>query len=115
MKYYVVKYSDNWADEIDVEGIVVICESVYKQLIENFNTFCNDNFETTHFYGTNEYDYMTFKDFWNCLTFTEITKEEANVLDKYTNDLYKAYYVLIDLLNWDELKEECEEDEKDEY
>ena len=56
--YYLVKYNDNWADEIDIEGFALFTEEEYDEFISMINKVCDllragKTFE--YYIGTNEF------------------------------------------------------------
>lgn len=85
-QWLLVKFSDNWADEIDLEGFRVVTREAYdayvtKRLKQYPNGFCR-------YFGTNEEnEYASFQDYLDqTVTCEEITEEEAKVLEKFFPD-----------------------------
>ena len=78
MTYTVLKFEDNYADEFDVEGFVVVKSEFaekWKELVGSFE----DSFSFG--FGSNEAnDYDNGADFVSNITSVVITKEEAIVL-----------------------------------
>ena len=81
MKYYLYKYSDNWADEMDVEGFWVMTEKEKEQVLK----YINKKFKKggTVYLGTNEeIEYDNLRDVMRTFSFKEITRKEYDVLNK---------------------------------
>ena len=56
--YYLVKYSDNWADEMDIDGFALLTEELYDEFISMVNKICDllRDGETFEYYiGTNKF------------------------------------------------------------
>lgn len=56
--YYLVKYNDNWADEIDIDGFALFTEEEHDEFISMVNKICGllragEVFE--YYIGTNEF------------------------------------------------------------
>ena len=93
-KHYLLTFEDNYADEFDVYGSVIIDEDQYKDLYsvvaQAVNTedyskldedYTSDVFVSL---GTNEdIEYGDIADLMNQVTCTELTEEEYNVLMKF--------------------------------
>lgn len=75
--YYLIKYEDNYADEIEIDGHVVLMQEEYEaftKAIENIKPF-------EFCIGTNEnIDYQNEKEVKKTITITTITKEELQML-----------------------------------
>lgn len=76
-----VKWDDNWADEMDICGFVIMTDEEYKE----FNQYVNNIFVPFEIsVGTNEeLNYENGEDFLRSITVKEITEEETKVLDKF--------------------------------
>lgn len=89
-QYYLIKYCDDYADEFEVEGFMILngkqmdeWESKFEELRKCFNNHCNFEF----YFGTNEWvDYSSFEDFNKAFDTQKITKNEAVFLSKLTNN-----------------------------
>lgn len=85
-----VQFSDNWADEIDVDGGKVMTEKEY----ELYMTAAKKAFENAEgsidfVIGSNEWiDYNSIDSFKNTLTVRHITSEEYTVLKALNLDNY---------------------------
>ena len=56
--YYLVKYSDNWADEMDIDGFALLTEELYDEFISMVNKIrellrAGETFE--YYVGSNEF------------------------------------------------------------
>lgn len=98
-KHYLLQFEDNYADEFDAYGSVIIDEDQYKYLYsvvkqavttEDYSTLDEDY--TSDVYvglGSNEdIEYNDIADFMNQVTCTELTEDEYNVLMKFGFDDY---------------------------
>lgn len=78
-----VKYDGNWADEIDLQGFIVMTDSewkTYKKAIEHF--YSDRNFEVS--VGTNEeVQFADADDYFNSFEVKKITPEESETLRKF--------------------------------
>lgn len=77
--FYLVKYEDNWADEMDVSGHIILNErqlNTLKDAIKQINNF-------TFYVGTNEdIDYQDSKSVWSSLEVREISKDIVKELER---------------------------------
>lgn len=110
MKYYLVQYSGNYADEFDIYFHTVMSED---ELKEAKKTISNTSWEYEEFYfGTNEsIDISTYDLIQNLNNAKELTEEQYNVL----TDLGITNISFGDGLNWytiiERAKEWLEKDE----
>lgn len=64
--YYLVKYSDNWADEMDIEGFAVFTQKEFcdfSNAIEEIMNLIKNGKTYTYWFGTNEgveYDHVNY-------------------------------------------------------
>ena len=80
MAYYLLKYEDNWADEMDVEGHVILTEKEYQAFQESLE----DKDYFTFSVGSNEeIEYETIDDLKNRIDVDEISQEEYEVFKKF--------------------------------
>lgn len=79
-KKFLVKFEDNWADEMDINSHLVMSESeveAYKKLVRE------SEYPFELFVGTNQnIDYDSAEEFLACLTFIEVSEEDVLVLEK---------------------------------
>lgn len=81
MRYYLYKFSDNWADEMDIEGFAVMTEDEkdaalvkIKRQFKRGGTIC---------FGSNEEnEYDNLNDVLACISWNEISQSEYNTLRK---------------------------------
>jgi hypothetical protein len=83
-KHFILKYNDNWADEMDISGFAVMTESERDEYFAVFKKVFDINGYYTFVVGTNEeVEYNTLQDFTNAFHMSEITEEEAKVFSKF--------------------------------
>ena len=88
-----VQFSDNWADEIDVEGGILMTQDEYDKYItaakRAFTVDIDERGSIDFVIGSNEWiEYQDFRDFERTLKVTKVTKEEAKILKKFHLDDY---------------------------
>lgn len=83
-KYFLVKFTDNWADEIDVDGFDTLTEEEVKEFKNRVTSYFDENSEPyIYSIGTNEeLEYYDAETLLSYFTFKEITKEEYDVIKK---------------------------------
>ena len=101
-----VKFSDNWADEMDVKGFCIykskeeFDEDLKEEIVdsagiedEEYDDFISGNyFWYSHGIGSNEsLEYESFEDLYNKFSITEITDEEYDILHKYFGRSYGQF------------------------
>lgn len=89
MKYFLVTFDDNWADEMDIEGFAVATE-------DQLELFKRDlmaaNYPTEIYIGSNQsIGYNDFDDYWACVDHEEITLEEYNLISKLFSAKFETY------------------------
>lgn len=113
-KYFLVSYSSNWSDEMDIDGFCVMTEAGKKKYFEDFKKVFEVNGLYTFYVGTNEeIEYSNFADFKNDFTVEEISEEEAKVLDKLFQGSYAFVPDVQDAL--DNLEGESEGETEEEF
>lgn len=86
MEYLLIKYRDNWADEIDVEGFVVVKKSDWEALLNKMQAFFSARISWEFGIGTNEeIYYSTFKEWEKTLKYTELSEVEFIIISKVFN------------------------------
>lgn len=90
-KYYLVKYADNWRDEMDIDGFMVFTAKElieWSQELNKLEEFINRT-EFIFCIGTNEeMCYWSYADFISTLTLSAISEQEANFLTEHFGKLY---------------------------
>jgi hypothetical protein len=87
MKYYLYEFSDNWADEMDVQGFAPLTHIEKEIVEENINRKFRDGGSIS--FGTNEdNDYDDLEDVIACVSFTEISKSEYLTIKKLFGESY---------------------------
>ena len=88
-KYYLVKYTDNYADEFDVYGLALLTDTDRKY----FNNLEQEDLPITHYIGTNEeITYEHLNKLLRCYTWIEITELEYKLLDRLIGSDYGRFY-----------------------
>jgi len=78
--YYLLEFSDNYADEFDIDGLVIMTGD---ELDEYKNRVLNIKGHIERYFGTNEFvEYNNGRDYLNGLRITEINKNEYDFLKK---------------------------------
>lgn len=80
---YLINYSDNWADEMDVSGHVVLNQKEYKKFQKAISHLVYNKIEFEFSVGSNEYiEYGSYKSADSVYSVTEISDEDYKVLKK---------------------------------
>lgn len=80
-KMFLVKYEDNWADEMDIYGCAIMSE---KDVDAYFKAFRKVDASYSWYIGTNEeINFYSYEDFKHKFEIKEISPEEAKVLSKF--------------------------------
>jgi hypothetical protein len=96
---YFLKYNNNWADEMDIEGGLIFTKKEMDDYFSEFEKYFGTNLVYTFYVGTNEeITHDSFFDFKSCFTITEITDKEREVLEKLNLNGY-GHYPCVDV--WD--------------
>ena len=105
---WLVKFADNWADEMDIEGFSIMSTGQFTQwarTVEEVAKKIDEGHPFEWYFGTNEWiDWEIGKEFKEAFSCDVITDEEANVLkrlllegfDKYgifPSGQYMAYFL----------------------
>ena len=89
MRYFLLKYDDDWADEFNLEATLAVDESTYNVYMKNKED-CATNFvdkELSFYFGSNEEKvYDEAKEFLERLEEKEITQQEYETLVKLDMD-----------------------------
>ena len=83
-----VKYDSNWADEMDIDGFRVFTDKQWEKYQEDFKKHFKEDEGYTYYVGTNgDIEYGDFDEFMYDFKVSEITDEEAAVLEKLFDNL----------------------------
>jgi len=86
---YVIKYSDNWADEMDVCGWGLFSEEEKDNFLKVIDNYFEDACEYFLYVGTNqEIEYENKEDFMNSFEIVEISDEEGKTIKKIFGHSY---------------------------
>lgn len=83
MKYYLIKFNKDWADEFDCDGFTVMTEAEKKKYEEIFLSEHLENLYIDFYFGTNKgwEEEFTFGELWkNIFKFSEIDFNEYTVI-----------------------------------
>lgn len=82
-----VKYDSNWADEMDIDGFKVLTNEQWEKYQQDFKKHFKEECYS-YYVGTNEeIEYSDFDEFISDFKASEITNEEAAVLEKLFDNL----------------------------
>ena len=101
---YLVKFEENWADEMDVYAFAVFSAKEYRcwrHVMERLDK-AMDKAVLKYCFGTNEeQEYETFEEFDRCFTVKAITNDEANTIcDAFNIATYYGNFPGVDALNY---------------
>lgn len=81
---FLVKYKDNWADEIDVEGCQVMTENEFHNYFNAAKKAFNECNCINFYIGSNEsIEYENYEDFIKSIQIINISKDAYEVLQKF--------------------------------
>lgn len=87
MSAVLVKVSADYADEFQCEEFKVFTQEEFNKFIEYYKNYFDENNEAEIYFGTNEFlIFESFTEFYDCLSVSEITDEEASVIQKLFGD-----------------------------
>lgn len=82
-----IKYSSNWADEMDISGFSVKSEERYKKWRNAWKLLFKEDGDYTFHIGTNEeVEYNSFEEFISDFKIKEISEEDAIVIKNHFGD-----------------------------
>ena len=90
---YLLTYSGNWNDEINVDGFIIINNDKKKIIIELL-----ENYDETIYIGNggdDEIEYENGKELLEEISFERITKDEIKVIDRYFGNFNDYGYNLL--------------------
>lgn len=80
MKHYIIKFSKEWADGFDYEGVFLCTGEELKEVQDRAKELEDEYIE--HSFGTHEgFEDYTVKELWESISILEITEEMYNHLD----------------------------------
>lgn len=83
-KIYLVKAKTCYADEFDISAHCIMTQSEYIQMLQDTTCVFVDNDFVELSFGSNEYVvFENFKQWKDCISFNEITKEESEAITKF--------------------------------
>lgn len=128
-----IKYDGSWADEIDLQGFLVMTRDEWKQHLSLVKKYHGDE-EFTLYVGTNEdMTFRGFEDYKDSFDVKNITDEEAKVFRKFFKNTFSFWdpikkekvkvigarngvitWFEVDKLDWEELEESETEEQVEE-
>lgn len=82
-EYLLVEYSDNWADEMDIDGFWVSTHEDHQKLLESIKEHFKTNKRITYYIGTNEeITYRSAQEAIDTMYTVDITKAEYDTVQK---------------------------------
>lgn len=103
-EHYLVRFEENWADEMDVHSFAVFTAKEYRNWRNVMDRLevAMDTAVLTYSFGTNEeQEYEDFKEFVECFSVKPITKVQADTIrDLFGIDAYYGDFPGIDTLNY---------------
>lgn len=86
MSYILAKFDDNYADEFDVHGFMVMDQEYYNQFVKDLPKI---KFPNEIWFGTNEgITFQSLDEYKKAFTFQEIDENEYLVLKKLFGNTY---------------------------
>jgi hypothetical protein len=82
MKYFLVDWDDNWADEMDLRGFCIMSEKQMELYFAAYKKIFDQEGTLSVGCGTNqEIDYNTYKDFMRSFSWQEITADDKKRIE----------------------------------
>ena len=92
---WLVKFADNWTDEMDIEGFSIMSTGQFTQwarTVEEVAKKIDEGHSFKWYFGTNEWiDWETGKEFKEAFSCEVITDEEADVLKRLLLEDFDKY------------------------
>lgn len=92
---WLVKFYDNWADKMDIEGFSIMSTGQFTQwakTVEEVAKKIDEGHSFEWYFGTNEWiDWKSGKDFKEAFSCEVITDEEAEVLKRLLLQEFASY------------------------
>lgn len=117
MKQFLVKTSTNWADEMDLDGFIILDEKELEEAKKEMGELAADDFEAEVSVGTNEEMDIEAEEVLDELNSAiELTPEEYENISRLIGTRYgfSLYYAFKNCSDLDDYYEEAEEHKKEE-
>lgn len=86
-KYVMIRFDDNWADEMDIRSLWVTTGKNFEEFIDAVKKNMPDILQQEHYCGTNEaLVYSDEHDFWSCFTFVPVSEQFYVDFKKHAGD-----------------------------
>lgn len=118
MEYYIYKFSDNWADEMDIEGFAILTENQKDIALAKIKREFKKG--GTLYFGNEENEYSDLDEVMNCIEISSLTSQQYHILKNVFPNGHIGqlgpldFDSLGDYFNVDEYENE-EADEEEEY
>ena len=116
MKQFLIKTSTSWADEIDLDGFIILDEKELEEATKEMTELAADNFEAEISIGSNEEMNVEASEVLNELNNAiELTPEEYENISRLIGTRYgfSLYYEFKNCSSLDDYYEEIEERKKE--
>ena len=116
MKQFFIKTSTSWADEIDLDGFIILDEKELEEATKEMTELAADNFEAEISIGSNEEMNVEASEVLNELNNAiELTPEEYENISRLIGTRYgfSLYYEFKNCSSLDDYYEEIEERKKE--
>ena len=116
MKQFLIKTSTSWADEIDLDGFIILDEKELEEATKEMTELAADNFEAEISIGSNEEMNIEASEVLNELNSAiELTPEEYENISRLIGTRYgfSLYYEFKNCSGLDDYYEEVEERKKE--
>lgn len=81
---FLIKFKDNWADEMDIEGGQIMTEKEFHDYFNAVKKAFNECNYINFCIGSNEFiEYESYEDFFKSIQIIKISKDEYKVLQKF--------------------------------
>ena len=92
---WLVKFADNWADEMDIEGLTIMSNADFMEwakLVEDVAKKIDSGCPYTYWLGANEWlDYESGKDFKACFNCEVIDTEQTSIVKAFVMGEYHKF------------------------
>lgn len=84
-----VRFNDNWADEMDIVGFQVVTQQEWDDFVKLAHKL---RYPSETYFGTNEFnEYDTVEELLACYEVTEITEDQAQTLENLFGPEVRKY------------------------
>ncbi len=81
MSFLLIRYNDNWADEMNINGLAIVHRDAWQEILEETEKYFNTNSVWECSIGTNEdLEFSSYIDWLRKFTITELSDSEGITL-----------------------------------